>query len=294
MLGLGTGAFMASARAEELAGLCGQALAEKIAAVYAPQSAPTAAVPPQWLGGGTAIRLIPAEWTGGEDIVDAYNTIGASHDFVEARLDFIPAVLVDTVAWTADWAVGHAILAETEISAWTPALDRRGDIARRYMYLATLYGRELWHGQAPMFLADGRWPLFTAFGSRIMLMWHRADPVDSREVAECQACGMRQGNCNPFVEMPELAEHIWGDRAEEGFVPPVARERKPLASRYSRKNDRFIDLYSPYVPEGAEWSLDGKALEGDEIPLENVPVGTHTLQFVRGQLKGRVIISITD
>lgn len=279
--------------ARALQGLCSQSLAEKIAEVYAAQTDVAPAVAPQWLGGGTAVRIIPETWTG-DTIADAYNILGASHDFIAARKDYIPSPLHTVTSEGKGWKAGLASIAGIDINAWTPDEDRRGDLARRLMYLATMYPHELWRGQAPMLMADGGWPLLTAYGSRILLQWHAGDPVDEREREENASTGARQGNVNPFVLMPELADHIWGDKAGEGFVPPVQRERSPLRSTYSRSVDGFIDLYSPYVAEDARWSLDGAAVADKEIDLKTLSNGIHTLSFTSGTVRGKVKIKICD
>lgn len=280
--------------AQQLKGLCGQALADKVRELYAPGREPVAAMPPQWLGGGTATALIPVSWTGDKAPADAYNTVGASPEFIAARKDFVPAEVEKVLASGKGWKVGTASVGGSAFSAWTPDDDRRGDLARRLMYLAVMYPCALWHGQAPMLMADGQWPLLTAFGSKLLLQWHIADPVDPRESEEAASCGNRQLNSNPFVDMPLLALHIWGDRNTEGFEPPADRERAKLKAVYSRKADGQIDLYSPYVPDDAIWSLDGIVVNGESIDLAGVATGSHTLTFVSGKTHGRVKIKITD
>jgi len=42
------------------------------------------------------------------------------------------------------------------------------------------------------------------------LEWHRADPVSAKEIKRNEAVYQKQGNRNPYVDHPELAEHIWG------------------------------------------------------------------------------------
>lgn len=289
------GVGVACAQAESLKGLCGQALAAAVAEAYAPGGkAPGTAILPVWLGGGTTIRLVPPAWTGGVAIDDIFNLVGASKDFADVRKDAVPGEPHTVTAQTDAWQTGLATLAETEIAVWAPADDRRGDIARRYMYLSVIYQRELWYGVAPMFMADGAWPLFTAYGRRLMLEWHRADPVDEREAEEAARYGAMQLNSNPFVEMPDLAEHIWGDRATEGFIPPAQHERCPLKGRYSRSADTAIDLYSQYVPDDVQWTLDGTAVDAESVPLDALSNGAHILRFTSGKLRGKIKIEICD
>ena len=50
-----------------------------------------------------------------------------------------------------------------------------------------------------------------------MLAWHREDPVSQKEIDRNEAVYKHQNNRNPFIDYPELAEHIWGNKKSEAF-----------------------------------------------------------------------------
>ncbi|MDE6715215.1 MAG: endonuclease, partial [Muribaculaceae bacterium] len=50
-----------------------------------------------------------------------------------------------------------------------------------------------------------------------LMAWHRADPVDQKELDRNEAVYSRQGNRNPFIDLPQLAEYLWGDKAGQTF-----------------------------------------------------------------------------
>ena len=50
-----------------------------------------------------------------------------------------------------------------------------------------------------------------------MLAWHREDPVSQKEIDRNEAVYKHQNNRNPFIDYPELAEHIWGNKTSEAF-----------------------------------------------------------------------------
>lgn len=52
---------------------------------------------------------------------------------------------------------------------------------------------------------------FTDYGLALMLSWHRQDPVSQKEVDRNNAIQKTQGNRNPFIDYPYLAEFIWGE-----------------------------------------------------------------------------------
>lgn len=54
---------------------------------------------------------------------------------------------------------------------------------------------------------------FTDYGLALMLKWHRQDPVSQKEVDRNNGIQLTQGNRNPFIDYPYLAEYIWGERS---------------------------------------------------------------------------------
>ena len=56
---------------------------------------------------------------------------------------------------------------------------------------------------------------FTDYGLALMLKWHRQDPVSQKEVDRNNGIQLTQGNRNPFIDYPYLAEFIWGEMSGE-------------------------------------------------------------------------------
>ena len=52
---------------------------------------------------------------------------------------------------------------------------------------------------------------FTDYGLALMLSWHRQDPVSQKEIDRNNGIQKTQGNRNPFIDYPYLAEFIWGE-----------------------------------------------------------------------------------
>jgi endonuclease I len=44
----------------------------------------------------------------------------------------------------------------------------------------------------------------------LILKWHNEDPVDASEIQRNEAVYKIQGNRNPFIDIPSLADYIWG------------------------------------------------------------------------------------
>lgn len=58
----------------------------------------------------------------------------------------------------------------------------------------------------------------TEYGLALLLKWHRQDPVSQKEIDRNNGIQNQQGNRNPFIDYPDLAEYIWGNKAGEVFM----------------------------------------------------------------------------
>ena len=56
------------------------------------------------------------------------------------------------------------------------------------------------------------------------MLWHNDDPVDATEIARDNLRAGIQGNNNPFVTHPELADYLWGEKAGEIYRPTEGPE----------------------------------------------------------------------
>ena len=115
----------------------------------------------------------------------------------------------------------------------------KGDLARTYFYMVTCYMTSNFtqaEGGRVMFTYSNGTAQLTSYSIDLLLKWHRDDPVSQRELARNEViygnpiynkCSYNQGNRNPFIDYPELAEYIWGTKstmpvAVAGLVTPYA------------------------------------------------------------------------
>ena len=95
-----------------------------------------------------------------------------------------------------------------------PDDEYKGDFARAYFYMATCYNNIIssWtKANGSSFFAGNSYPVFTSYAMELLLEWHRLDPVSEKETTRNCYAHSWQGNRNPFIDHPELAEHIWGN-----------------------------------------------------------------------------------
>lgn len=96
-----------------------------------------------------------------------------------------------------------------------PADEYKGDFARTYFYMATCYQDYTW--KYTYMVQNGAYPTLKPWAADLLLKWSREDPVSQKEIDRNEAVYMIQGNRNPFIDFPELAEYIWGTRTNETF-----------------------------------------------------------------------------
>ena len=99
------------------------------------------------------------------------------------------------------------------LDAWEPADEYKGDFARMYMYMVTAYEdyATLWTGNSINQLDNNTYPVFEQWTVDLLLKWSRQDPVSQKEITRTNEAYKVQGNRNPFIDYPLLAEYIWGN-----------------------------------------------------------------------------------
>ncbi len=110
----------------------------------------------------------------------------------------------------------------------------------------------------------------------LLMKWHREDPVSQKEIDRNNGIQQTQGNRNPFIDYPYLAEYIWGEHAGETIdmdllMPSTDPDFVPGVSDGSR-------TYVPPTPKkmyGVTWSINGEVAYvdsiGEECPITALP-----------------------
>lgn len=110
------------------------------------------------------------------------------------------------------------------VTVFEPLQEYKGDLARGYFgtllkwagdydAFTTGDGAQMFSGD---YTAAGNFGL-TPYGIALLLKWHREDPVSQKEIDRNNGVQQKQGNRNPFIDYPILAEYIWGKYAGETF-----------------------------------------------------------------------------
>ena len=164
------------------------------------------------------------------------------------------------------------------------------------MYMATIYSTAQWAGQGVNFFLDGAYPTLNGYSKKLLLQWHALDPVSEVERLRNNVIFQVQYNRNPYVDYPHLVDYIWGEKSTTPYYPEYDEDavKMPLRAIYSISTDKKIDLYSPYIPTDATWTIDGVAVESESIETNTLGLGEHELRFESTTIKGKLKIKIVE
>lgn len=98
-----------------------------------------------------------------------------------------------------------------------PADEYKGDFARTYFYMVTCYQDLKWASKYMWMLQQNTYPTLAPWAQELLLDWARKDPVSQKELDRNNAVYKLQNNRNPFIDFPQLAEYIWGNKKGEKF-----------------------------------------------------------------------------
>ena len=94
----------------------------------------------------------------------------------------------------------------------------KGDFARTFFYIFTVYDDIPWEEDKNWMYDTSSELLLRPWAYRMLLRWAAADPVSKKEYDRNETIYKYQRNRNPFIDCPELAEHIWGSKSDVGFT----------------------------------------------------------------------------
>lgn len=168
----------------------------------------------------------------------------------------------------------------------------KGDFARSYFGMIVRYGTSYAFNQA-----DGGVTMFSNSGKNInannhfgltdysvalLMKWTRQDPVSAKETTRNNGIQQTQGNRNPFIDCPVLAEYLWGDKVGQ----PVTQEDLQTCGCTDTTSYSAIDevLAEPNTEVSRLASVSASCTT-EGITLTCLPYGTQILVFdIHGRL----------
>lgn len=186
----------------------------------------------------------------------------------------------------------------TEVSysgkVFEPDDEYKGDFARTYFYMATRYASKCSSWGNHFGSANSG---LTNYSVALFLKWHREDPVSEKELIRNEAIygnptynstGYKQGNRNPFIDYPCLAEYIWGEH--KGEVVDFSKLISAYSTDYASSSDKSGCLCENNAPTIVTPKQETSVFVGDA----NLNETRTTTMLVSGRnLVGNVTLSIS-
>lgn len=165
-------------------------------------------------------HMLPKSWWGGtvnEAYCDLFHLVPGDNSANRSKSNHAPGIPSDSTFNNGSFVTGSGeVYGLTRV--FCPADEYKGDFARAYFYIATCYGDALtWveTGEPGIAMTNEGWQEFRPWLRDVLLEWHRQDPVSEKEKARAIEVNKIQGNRNPFIDYPDLAEYIWGTHQGE-------------------------------------------------------------------------------
>ncbi len=196
-------------------------------------------------------------------------------------------------------------------TVFEPADEYKGDFARAYFYMFAAYPDIPWRvdkgGENMYKVVDGRVELLP-WTKEMLLKWNAEDPVDSKEMKRNDEIFKCQKNRNPFIDMPGLAEYIWGGKSGDKFDSAsylVSLTERPDSPRPAGMWMKGVNTYSArywdstsalFDTDGADlWiSMDGGNYQrygnGIRIPAAQKHGEKHTIRAYCEMVSGNHIL----
>lgn len=146
-------------------------------------------------------------------------------------------------------------------TVFEPADEYKGDFARTYFYMVARYRDKALTASGGSAVFTSNKTNLTTFAKNLFMKWHHQDPVSQKEIDRNQAVYGIQGNRNPFIDYPELAEYIWGNKAGQTIN---------LASMTPTCEGGGITP-TPTVKHGVTWSVNGEDQQTDSVAENSKP-----------------------
>ena len=204
-------------------------------------------------------------WWGGsknDAYKDCYHLNPSNSTANSARSNYplgVPTKDLKDQSVTGSLKVGKATYEGETFWVFEPKDEYKGDFARAYFYMATCYGDELtWRLDnkdvgSKYAMRNDSYLEFRDWEIEVLLTWHRQDPVSEKETKRMDAVSDFQHNRNPYIDYPELAEYIWGNK-------------KGIAVKWSELTGEVTSVPATIAPTGT--STVRKIIRNGQVLIE--------------------------
>jgi len=248
---------------------------------------------------------LPKSWWGGTEnqaYKDLHNLNPSDATANQRKSNYLMAV-IDTLQTFTNSVIKVGKTKKKDsmlLPAWEPADIYKGDFSRAYMYMVTAYENSapLWTGDSENQLDNNTYPVFEKWTIDLLLDWIRKDPVSQKEINRNNEVYKIQGNRNPYIDFPEMAEYVWGKKSTipftlNGMVDfpyldyPVNNDSVKIGNVYYLKSANFIlPIRGMNIIGNINFSISGTSassfsLDKSTISQSEAQAGTNLqIQFI--------------
>ena len=166
-------------------------------------------------------HMFPNSWFGAkagckEAYCDLHHLVPADYSANRSKSNRGPGEPTEVTFDNGVWKNGKDANRDN-LLVFCPPDEYKGDFARAFFYIAATYGDTVtWVKEAvPSHMSNTEWQEFLPETRDLLLKWHRNDPVSEKELKRMYEVYKIQGNRNPFIDYPCLAEYLWGTHKGE-------------------------------------------------------------------------------
>lgn len=165
--------------------------------------------PQSWWGGGQT----PAD----TQRVDLHHVVPSDRSLNSSKSNNPPGIVtVPTTTGSNGFKVGLNPAYPCTSNYYEPIDEYKGDYARMYLYVGTRYEHNMvaWSTistEGDCAMSGDPYTCYEPWLLDLLLQWHNADPVSTKEIDRNNAIYAIQGNRNPYVDNPQWVALIWGD-----------------------------------------------------------------------------------
>ncbi len=130
-------------------------------------------------------------------------------------------------------------------TVFEPADEYKGDFARTYFYMVTCYENQVATWTSDQLSGDS-YPALSDWSVSMFLEWNAADPVSEKEEDRNNVIYTTyQHNRNPFIDHPELADYIWGDKKTESWDLSSSLTESSKSEISVEKTSTYVQVNNP-------------------------------------------------
>lgn len=232
---------------------------------------------------GNAINrehVCPKSWWGGSTVEcysDLFNVYPSNVQANSAKSNYPLGVVTGEVRFENGRVKVGKTSQGSSAYAFEPCDEFKGDFARVYLYVATCYQDYNWEYDYAFEEGVNTYPTFQSWIIPLLLEWHAMDPVSEWEIGRNNRVYTIQGNRNPFIDYPSLANHIWGDKSNEAFDLASAEENGHITPPSDDEDDETDD---PIIPDDPDMPGEGDDDEGGDAVVSGTLLFNETFDSI--------------